>query len=653
MYLRTVIGSAATRGTWPHLLATGAATALSLACQATPPPTSGEGTRSPGARPDIVAALRADAAAPRHTSDGGGRAFVEKGSSRVRAGGSGTWTLVYEAGPAGIAVGGMLFLQVSPFWGWSTPQVEEPAAPGYTEVSTDAASVSLQAETLDQQLLGIRIGGRALVAGERVRIVYGAGPSGARADAHAERGSRFWIAVDGDGDGIRGLLADSPVVDVVAGPPERMVLTVPSVVRPHETPPLNLAVVDAMGNEGPVVEGDVSLVATGVALDFPSRIRLGSDERGRRSIELLAREEGTARVEAAGPGRLRGTSNPLVVSATLPRILWGDLHGHSGLSDGTGTPEDYFRYARDVAALDVAALTDHDHWGMQPLAANPALWDEIRGQVRKFHDPGRFVTLLGYEWTSWIHGHRHVLYFGDVGRLLDSVDPAFEHPRQLWDALRGQPVLTIAHHTAGGPIAADWDIPPDPELEPVTEVASVHGSSEAPDSPRVIYSPIAGNFARDALDRGYRLGFVGSGDGHDGHPGLAHIASHTGGLVAILAEALTRESVLEALRARRVYATNGPRIVLHATLEGAAMGASVGAGHGATKMLEVLVVAEAPLERVDLVRGGRVVRSFPGSGSPEMRLAEPIAGLGAGEYLYVRAVQEDGGAAWSSPFFVD
>jgi len=36
-----------------------------------------------------------------------------------------------------------------------------------------------------------------------------------------------------------------------------------------------------------------------------------------------------------------------------------------------------------------------------------------------------------------------------------------------------------------------------------------------------------------------------------------------------------------------------------------------------------------------------------------MRLREPIAGLRPGEYLYVRAVQQDGGAAWSSPFFVD
>ena len=37
----------------------------------------------------------------------------------------------------------------------------------------------------------------------------------------------------------------------------------------------------------------------------------------------------------------------------------------------------------------------------------------------------------------------------------------------------------------------------------------------------------------------------------------------------------------------------------------------------------------------------------------ELRLEEPIEGLEGGEYLYVRVVQADGGAAWSSPFFVD
>jgi hypothetical protein len=486
-----------------------------------------------------------------------------------------------------------------------------------------------------------------------VRIVYGAGPRGARADRYAERGSRLWIAVDGDGDGVRGLLPDSPTVDVVPGPARELVVSVPSVVRPGETARLRVSVLDAVGNAGVSVEGDVRLRTAVAGVRLPGRIHLRSADGGLGSAELRTGGEGTVRIEASGPGALRGESNPLVVSSSLPRLYWGDLHGHSGLSDGTGTPEDYFRYARDVAGLDVAALTDHDHWGLQPLAQTPSRWEAIRAQVAAFHAPGRFVTLLGYEWTSWIHGHRHVLYFGTGGKVLSSTLPAFESPLQLWEALRGSPALTIAHHTAGGPIAANWAIPPDPELEPVTEVASVHGSSEAPDSPGVIYDAVAGHFARDALDRGYRLGFVGSGDSHDGHPGLAHLAAGKGGLVAILAGELTREGVLEALRARRVYATNGPRIVLHATLDGAPMGAVVEARPGASQALEVLVVGQAPLDRVDLVRSGRVVRTVVGGGALEMRFTEAVAGLARGEYLYVRAVQQDGGAAWSSGFFTE
>ena len=37
-------------------------------------------------------------------------------------------------------------------------------------------------------------------------------------------------------------------------------------------------------------------------------------------------------------------------------------------------------------------------------------------------------------------------------------------------------VLPWLAHSAGGPIATDWTFPPDPVLEPVTEVVSVHGS---------------------------------------------------------------------------------------------------------------------------------------------------------------------------------
>jgi hypothetical protein len=275
---------------------------VAIGCRAKPLEPAAETTRSPNAQPEVVQALRDDLAAVRHPSDGGGRAWLEEGSNPATAGAAGTWTINYETGPHGIGVDGMVFLQVSPFWGWSTPQVEAEEALGYTTVTTDAEGVTLEAQTLGQQLLGITVEGRSLEDGERVRIVYGAGPRGARADTYAERGSRFWISVDGDGDGIRGLLPDSPTVDVGPGPPRRMVLTLPSVARPGETVRLNLAVLDAAGSAWPVVEGEVALSATGVEVRLPATVHLAPEDRGRVVTFTVTRACPT------GPGRPRTTT---------------------------------------------------------------------------------------------------------------------------------------------------------------------------------------------------------------------------------------------------------------------------------------------------------------------------------------------------------
>jgi Protein of unknown function (DUF3604) len=690
------------------LLATIASCARETPAPGARPAPDGGATAAPAVgRPELTELLREDLGAARHPSDGGGRAWLERQEPAViHAGERGRFTLVYEAGALGIAPGGMILLQVSPFWGWSTPQVEDPALPGFTTVALEPATVAapdtpagsstkasgaaaggdaappsptprddgggddtggpvvLQPSTLDRQLLGIRVEGGALAhggpgrgglrEGDRVRIVYGASAALAEVDRFAERGSRFWIGVDGDGDGRRALLADSPAVDVAAGPPALVVAHLPSAAEPGATVPLTLAVLDASGSAGVEFEGSLRLSTENEGLELPGEVVFRPEDRGVRRVDVRVASTDVVRIRIEGPDGLRATTNPLAVSPDPQRILWADLHGHSNESDGTGTAQDYFRYGRDVAALDVCALTDHDHWGLVPLSKSPERWEEIRAQVAAFHQPGRFVTLLGFEWTNWVSGHRHVLYFGDdpaVGELLSSLDPRYDTPAELWAALRGREALTIAHHPAGGPVAVDWSITPDPELEPVVEVASVHGSSEALDAPVPIYGAVEGRFARDALDQGYRLGFAGSGDSHDGHPGLAHLASPSGGVAAILAAEPTRAAVLEALRQRRVYATNGPRIVLRAALDGARMGSAVPAAN--EHRLQIVVAATAPLERVDIVSSGGRIDSQRAAGRWFWTLERALGPTRPGDYAYVRVVQEDGGAAWSSPFFFE
>ncbi|MFP6622693.1 MAG: DUF3604 domain-containing protein [Myxococcota bacterium] len=610
-----------------------------------------------------------DLTTPRHASDGGGRAWIEEtlvmtpggdfvaaartdqGVHIVEAESRNRFHLVYEAGPLGVANGGTVFLQISPFWEWDDPQTQWEDASGYTEVTTDAEGVLLDAFLVAPQLMVIEIRGRGLEPGERIRIVYGAGAAGARVDRFAESVSRLWIAVDGDGDGVRSLLPDSPSVLVRASQPGWLIATVTSTAEPGDEVRITLALLDAEGNADPNLngsswEGEIAIEASGVT-GLPERIAFRAADRGRRSIVGRAKAEGIHRLRFLAEterGPLSAESNPLVVRRGVRHVLWADLHGHSHLSDGTGTPTDFYDYARDVAALDVAALTDHDHWGLLFLDANPEMWNQIRAAAKSHYQPGRFVTLLGYEWTSWLQGHRHVLYFRDEGEVISSIDPRFDTPDELWRALEGQPALTFAHHSAGGPISTNWTYAPPPEIEPVTEIVSVHGSSEAPDSPQPIYSPVAGNFVRDALKLGYRFGFIGSSDSHDGHPGLAWVsASGASGLAALYAEERTRDAVLAALRARATYATNGPRIYLDVRLS-----APTEAG---TQLLRYEIAGTAPIEGIDFIRTG-LTASLPSDADDvlDWKGEREIPALAAGEYVYLRVRQIDG-AAWSSPFY--
>ena len=623
------------------------------------------------ARWEMVESLRADLAATRHASDGGGRAWLVEELSTIPAlrRSPGTWVIDYEAGPLGIAEDGAVYLQISPFWGWSTPQVRSPDGGGFTRVNTTAEGIELEARTIDRQLLVVFIRGRKLRAGERIRFEYGAregrpdqgepgmgvpGRGGmAMADRYAEHNSRFWIAVDGDGDGVRSVLPDSPGVEVVAGPPLRLQVTLPTVVRPGEIARMTLAFLDAAGNAGFPVQGEVTFLDPPAGLELPESVAFTQEDGGARTITFTAKEEGIYRLLALGPGGLTGVANPLAVTEVGPRVFWGDLQGHGNLSDGTGTPDDFHRYARDVAALDVVALTEHDHWGMLFLDSHPQMWDAIKRTVDEYHEPGRFVALLGYEWTNWVHGHRHVVYFGDTGDVLGSLDPDHDTPPELWAALQGRKVLTIAHHSLGDPVPVNWSFAPDPLLEPVTEIVSVHGSSEAMDTPGRVRGAIAGNSVRDQLDRGYKLGIIGSGDSHDGHPGLCHLAAGPGhgGVAAILAEDLTRDAVYEALRARRCYATSGPRILMRFTLDGHPMGATVPAS--ANAVAKTFVLGTAPITEVALVRSGAVLEQERDSDRLTVFFSTELPDLRPGEYVYLRVIQEDGSAAWSSPFFVE
>jgi hypothetical protein len=156
----------------------------------------------------------------------------------------------------------------------------------------------------------------------------------------------------------------------------------------------------------------------------------------------------------------------------------------------------------------------------------------------------------------------------------DSAPALFERLRRLGPAA----ALAVPHTPASSFMGTRW-AEHDPELEPLVEIYSMHGASEYAGCPREMIKTVPGQHVQDALARGYRLGFVAAGDTHSSQPGNPLLGfgpyrtlRHKAGLTAVMADRLDEPALFDALRARRVYATTGSRILLDVVVNGAGMG---------------------------------------------------------------------------------
>ncbi len=357
------------------------------------------------------------------------------------------------------------------------------------------------------------------------------------------------------------------------------------------------------------------------------------------------------------------------------RIYFGDIHCHTTLSDGMGSLEDLYTYARDVQRLDFASATDHEsHFYGYSLA--PEMWPLVREAAQRHYDPGHFVTLLGYEWTAAsrkaISGHHNVYYRDTDGPFFTYSNPTTNSLKKLLKALRdlGRPVLVIPHHpvacksAAGMPapsLTVAWSVN-DPQIIRLAEIYSKWGcSEEVPPTFRPLHNSAEGHAVRDALDKGYRLGFTAGSDDHTAMPGSLHVQGGrnlrypNSGLVAVYAPELTREAIFDALYQRRCYATSGPRIVLDFSVNGHTMGQEITADNASdTRRIEGIAIGTAAVQSAEIVSSGRVHWTIPGNGSRELSFElEDTARLTEPMYYYVRIIQADGERAWSSPIWVD
>lgn len=241
-----------------------------------------------------------------------------------------------------------------------------------------------------------------------------------------------------------------------------------------------------------------------------------------------------------------------------------------------GDPYSKVPYASDLFATDTAKVntafrkfadTLRDGKRMPEFAdqrTEKSAWHDIIESAKKNYEPGKFTTLIGYEFTSAPSGrnlHRNVIFSGDTAPELPFTALESQNPEELWkwmDQQRaaGMESISISHNGNGSDGTmyerTKWDGSPVDRAwaelrarnEPLTEITQTKGTSETHPllSPNDEFAgfevmewyigsaqPITkfdGGYVRKAMKDGleiaakvganpYKYGLVGSSDTHN------------------------------------------------------------------------------------------------------------------------------------------
>jgi hypothetical protein len=335
------------------------------------------------------------------------------------------------------------------------------------------------------------------------------------------------------------------------------------------------------------------------------------------------------------------------------KLLWGDIHGQSGLSDGQGEVDEYFSFARDIAKLDFTALTDHDCF---PNILSPAEFAYACTVSNAFNNRSSLITLLAYEWTSneykTNYGHKNVYFPGDEGAIYRATDNDGDSPPVLFENIKKHGAICIPHHPAAmwdmASATTDWNYH-DEEVQRLVEIFSRHADFEQFGEKSVYTKNVKqepGHSVLDALKRGYKLGIIAGSDSHQLEHGIE------GGILGAYVNETSRKGVFDALYNRSVYATTGARIRLEYSLNNIIMGGTLKIRKEEPIELICRCLGTSIIETVDIVSNLGILRSF--------RIDEDHCDFTCAipaemeiSWCYIRITQYDNHLAWSSPIWIE
>ena len=576
----------------------------------------------------------------------------------VEVGTKGTWRLEYKAGVTKVETGGKIRFTIP--HGFTAPQSKAFYDPGFVTVETEVSDLELSIEIISDifcrldpstghsgawgRSVFVTVENGQMEKGDSLSLVYGnAEYYGGEAFSHAGAVCRelsgpahFIVAVDPDGkrnapfSGYSRLVS-WPILNLKPSTISKIEVLLPTDCIEGDVPDAQIILLDQFNNVVRVQREKLELRGEGIV------------KRG-----IYNMEDGISL--PTNPIRLNKENR-------ATSIFWGDIHGHTIHSDGVGTPEEYFEYARDVSKLDFTAITDHDDIGPRLMDEE---WDLIRSVAEDYYKPGQLVTFIGHEYRNG-NCDMNLYYPGTKGSLLRGTDDDLDDASVLTKKVKDLEGMIIPHMHFG----ADWS-GFDPNVYRLIEVYSQHGCAEYRGCPREIpylrkqlqksSKTNQDCYIHDALKLGFRLGFTAGSDTHSARPGLSDWTrtsrTYLGGLTAVLATELTREGIWDALKQRRCYATTGNRSILEFSVNQVNMGGEGTIKKGKSREIRVKCHADGVIQKITVWRSGTAwIEEYVKGTTLEKVFMDDDSG--ESDWYYVRLDLEGGEMVWGSPVWID
>ncbi len=144
----------------------------------------------------------------------------------------------------------------------------------------------------------------------------------------------------------------------------------------------------------------------------------------------------------------------------------------------------------------------------------------------------------------------------------------------------------------------------------------------------------------NAWAKGYKLGIVASSDHGSTHISYAMVYTDTP----------TRQGILDAIRKRHTYGAMD-NIILDVRMGDWFMGDEFALSRALP--IQVKARGTAPIARVDVIKDSKVIYTAEPKKQDVALEYTDRGDVGGRHYYYVRVQQDNGLAAWSSPFFVN